>query len=447
MSTHDQMDEFQVPLHRKIAENLTQQVGNGKLKPGSKLPSERQIARQFEASRATVRTALGHLEQEGLISRRQRRSAVVTIRRDVQPSLRIACTHPRLMRLFERMAEVHILPNRSQIQLFDFQMEQVGQLAARAATSADILICDLEYVRCFEGWENYYATLPMSAVGDARIPDSIAGFCQSAEGYKTVPLSISPTMLYYDRTRVKPVDTEGHRLAPNWEQLTRMAQHLSGTGQYGLQLRPHFSHLAAFFASQGGHLYNKEGHIAGGEASFQQILKTLHEMLHTQRVIPLLAKAEQLNLFAQRRCAMAMDGFEMLNLYREKLGADLGLASLPQGSGPILSGFGVVVLQGKENSQMAQDIVRTLVSANSQRILTQSGSGLPVREDLLNLEELRSLGVSSDMGQVILQELQRARPVNLPRAADHKHMVENMFLELWLELDSFEHVADRFRHM
>ena len=75
MDEQIQTEGVQAPLHRRIAESLSNQVSGGALKPGEKLASERQIARQFQASRATVRTALQNMEQAGLITRRERRSA------------------------------------------------------------------------------------------------------------------------------------------------------------------------------------------------------------------------------------------------------------------------------------------------------------------------------------------------------------------------------------
>ena len=110
------------PLHRRIAENLSNRIVGGELMPGKKLPSERQIAHQFTASRATVRTALQHLEQEGLITRRDRRSAVVATRRDVRPNLRMAFSSPCLVNLFRNLSEKQVLPTRSQLQLLDMIM-------------------------------------------------------------------------------------------------------------------------------------------------------------------------------------------------------------------------------------------------------------------------------------------------------------------------------------
>lgn len=50
---------------------LRKQIVESKLVTGTRLPEERELARQFDASRATVRAALTALEREGLIERRQ----------------------------------------------------------------------------------------------------------------------------------------------------------------------------------------------------------------------------------------------------------------------------------------------------------------------------------------------------------------------------------------
>ena len=57
------MDAIQAMLRKQIVEN--------NLATGARLPEERELARQFDTSRATVRAALTALEREGLIERRQ----------------------------------------------------------------------------------------------------------------------------------------------------------------------------------------------------------------------------------------------------------------------------------------------------------------------------------------------------------------------------------------
>src|SRR3990170_6965179 len=54
-------------VFEEIVTQIREMIFSGKLKLGDKLPSERELVRQFGASRVTVREALKILEREGLI--------------------------------------------------------------------------------------------------------------------------------------------------------------------------------------------------------------------------------------------------------------------------------------------------------------------------------------------------------------------------------------------
>ena len=60
-----------VPLYRQLVENITQKIDSGELKPGDRLPSEREMAEDLKVSRITARQALDALEQLGLVYREQ----------------------------------------------------------------------------------------------------------------------------------------------------------------------------------------------------------------------------------------------------------------------------------------------------------------------------------------------------------------------------------------
>jgi len=56
--------------YQEIAEHLELLVLSGKLKPGSRLPAERQIMEEFDAGRSSVREALFALQRQGLLTSR-----------------------------------------------------------------------------------------------------------------------------------------------------------------------------------------------------------------------------------------------------------------------------------------------------------------------------------------------------------------------------------------
>ncbi len=60
-----------VALYVQVRETLREQIKNGILEPGQKLPSEDELAAQFGVSRMTVRQGISDLTDEGLLYRRR----------------------------------------------------------------------------------------------------------------------------------------------------------------------------------------------------------------------------------------------------------------------------------------------------------------------------------------------------------------------------------------
>jgi len=64
-------------LYTQLSAHLRERIFDGSLPPGSRLPTELELARDLQISRGTVRQALSALENEGLIERTQRRGTFV----------------------------------------------------------------------------------------------------------------------------------------------------------------------------------------------------------------------------------------------------------------------------------------------------------------------------------------------------------------------------------
>jgi DNA-binding GntR family transcriptional regulator len=65
------------PITQRISSDLRRQIQEGILGPGALLPSETEVARDYNISRQTARSALQALEHEGLVIVRPRRGRVV----------------------------------------------------------------------------------------------------------------------------------------------------------------------------------------------------------------------------------------------------------------------------------------------------------------------------------------------------------------------------------
>jgi DNA-binding transcriptional regulator YhcF (GntR family) len=76
------------PIYGQIAACVRRAIADGSLKPGSKLPPSRDLARELDVNMHTVQRAYSELRDEGLLELRQGRGAIVSSGH-VAPSARL----------------------------------------------------------------------------------------------------------------------------------------------------------------------------------------------------------------------------------------------------------------------------------------------------------------------------------------------------------------------
>ena len=117
--------DFEVVRKNKVYEEVAKQIERlilKKLKPGDKLPSERELAELLQVSRSSIRDAIRSLELMGLVEPRQGTGTIV---REPSAGSKISPFANALERKREQVTE-----------LLDFRKMLEPPLAARAATHA-----------------------------------------------------------------------------------------------------------------------------------------------------------------------------------------------------------------------------------------------------------------------------------------------------------------------
>ncbi len=121
--------EFQEPLLNReslkgqITEKIQELIHNKNLQPGTRLPSERDLAEMFGVNRATVGEAINLLEQRGLVTKRQGSGTFV----NAMPQSVVA----------DSIERYFIFTNCSHQELLALRMMQEPEVAALAAVNAD----------------------------------------------------------------------------------------------------------------------------------------------------------------------------------------------------------------------------------------------------------------------------------------------------------------------
>jgi GntR family transcriptional regulator len=100
------------PLYQQIVDRVKREVSEGRLKPGTALPSFRQLAEDLLVSVITVKRAYEDLEREGIIYRRQGLGTFVAERGDDRSrEQKLAAARKLLTEGFREAAEAGLKPS------------------------------------------------------------------------------------------------------------------------------------------------------------------------------------------------------------------------------------------------------------------------------------------------------------------------------------------------
>lgn len=110
-------------LYEQIVEQIEERILSGELQEGDQLPTERELAEQFEVSRTAVREAINALMQRGLVEAHPGRGTFVTYR----TSQALKHSLGLMMRIGQAGKSAHLVEIREILE---------PEIAARAATRA-----------------------------------------------------------------------------------------------------------------------------------------------------------------------------------------------------------------------------------------------------------------------------------------------------------------------
>ncbi|WP_243637023.1 GntR family transcriptional regulator [Rhodococcus sp. Eu-32] len=112
------------PLHVQVRDRLHDEISSGRALPGSALPTEDELQRQFGVARSVVRQALGSLADLGLITRARGRGSIVAappaLRRSIQRAGGLdeqASTHGQRLRTHVLSVDKTDAPDRARTAL------------------------------------------------------------------------------------------------------------------------------------------------------------------------------------------------------------------------------------------------------------------------------------------------------------------------------------------
>ena len=167
-------------LYRQIAEQLRSLIASGEFQPGSRLPAERDLARQLGVSRPTVREALIALEVEDVVDVRTGSGIYV-----VQPGARAGSAHAPAAYDPAEWGPLELMRARELVE------GEVAALAARNAKKAQVAAIAGALAQMQEqaaagvaprAGDQAFHTAVAQACGNEVLRDTVHGYWQARSG-------------------------------------------------------------------------------------------------------------------------------------------------------------------------------------------------------------------------------------------------------------------------
>jgi len=188
-----------------VAHDLEQRILEGSLKPGDKLPAERNLALELNVSRPTVREAIHKLVSKGMLETKHGGGTVVTDR------LQAPFIDP-----WKDMLQAHPLLQSDMLEFRHMLEGEAAMLAAERATDADLARIDAAY-----------AALDLAYAGDDMVAcvETDVAFHQAIAdaSHNTLIGQLSASLMRVIHGHVTGNLVHLHAMPRQWEQLR--AQH------------------------------------------------------------------------------------------------------------------------------------------------------------------------------------------------------------------------------
>lgn len=124
-----------LPIYRQIMRQITDAIAGGRIQPGDKLQSQRDLAEQLVVSPLTVKKAYDELEREGLIrTERGRGTFVTTSAKPMNSQAQRARLREHARRLLSRAHLAGVSPAQVEALLREVQDELDAERVDRSKT-------------------------------------------------------------------------------------------------------------------------------------------------------------------------------------------------------------------------------------------------------------------------------------------------------------------------
>lgn len=252
--------------------------------------------------------------------------------------------------------------------------------SAAANGGPDMLIGDADWSGKFAASQLVLRTDEMFSAEERErfFPSALTSLTLGDKLY-ALPESRETIALYYNK---KLLPTPPKTVSELFKTSADVAARTPGT--YGMVYNAAFYYLMGYFFGSGGKLFDDQGGLAVNSDGGVKALELIARVSGADGMLASPEYSKGDGLYKEGKAAMIVNGPWALGDYRDKLGPDLGVATLPtlDDGKPAASWVGVKCMMFNPNAdeahrQMAKDFALFVSSPESQRTLSQIAGHIP----------------------------------------------------------------------
>jgi len=382
-----------LPIYRQLKEIIKEKIGDGKFRPGDRIPTEYELCEQFEISRAPVRQALAELVNEGFLYRQQGSGTFVNHHRgDTALSLRVIVTEDLWIPSLNKAVSIYNSEQKSpRVRL---EVETLGRPQLHAKILSAVGRGDAPDIALIDwAWVSEFANLHFLKRLDIIDPEWASSFKadifpvfvdRSTRALYGVQPETSESLVWYRRDWFS---SEGLEPPQRWEDLISVAQYFKRYEKFPLAFaggaragETTTYQLLPFLWSAGGGLLS-DGKVVLDEravTALQFIVDLVHKYHVASPDVVSYAWDQPARLFAEGSAALAVGGsYEKAMIqnvsgwddatFRQKVGS-IPVPAGPNGvSATTVGGMAYVIFRQTRVAPLALDILKWVVSPESMR--------------------------------------------------------------------------------
>ncbi|MFD0715782.1 extracellular solute-binding protein [Paenibacillus sp. GCM10027626] len=379
---------FQERLDHFISTIRTEIVG-GLRKPGTYLPSESTMAKQFQLSNKSVRKGLELLVEEGLIVKIDRVGSMVTetARQIITLNFGYNSTLNEDFVLGDLLAEFQRLHPYIYVRAIPMSVDEHVKLVGEMMSNGLLDVVSLNSVQFQELAEAGMTSMlePLEEV-DGLYPITSEAF-RVGEEYFVRPISFSPVVLCYNKAHFAEAGIPEPDSYWTWEDLLQAARRISEVrGKHSIYFVPASENRYPIFLLQGGMQMEMDegGQIRIGE-KMAESLRLYSRLVKDHTIFPKYfadrSDDETIQLFAQEQVSIIITTHFNMNAFNQlQLPYDVcPIPGIHRGDPQktLLITIGAGISHNSREKEAARTLVDFLASAEAQQIIRDRTVSIP----------------------------------------------------------------------